>query len=621
LRERSERNERLEFTSYEYGKFDSALAKHLEKVFHPKKWRGETDGPVLLDAGSLPALSDDQKDALRTVLKNGHAILATGVTQEQLERLHAINASSAAISLENPAELYVLAAPQGRLRMLAIRSVPTFDPSPDDEVRKEAHAEMVLDWFRAHVRQTFESGMASMVSAAVEGSADYNTLGSDANEFPWSHTDIFSMEAFYSNHCGAKQKCVDTFQVTTYSWAVHSPISVVDQPGDYVLVSMSAIVNTAGCKLSIGKNNRFAGYWLRQAKVSASVPDAALIPGVKVLAGKTAPQAVIPDVQYSTGVTWNFGGSGTIGSSAGFSGGEPSAEVSRSLGFSAGVSYSNTKTYQAKAITVQPQISADPANPTKIGWIYDSWNHVSQNIKPANHACGGPGLLVTAALPTVIYGSSFEPSQEWVWAVQPEVRSALPLNRDGVPVLPVEVDLSMLLGWAYYWDITQCNYSASLGTFDIGKKIDIVGDVAGDPSNGLVFDSGCGTQTNFGTIPLNGTPYGFTYPLSLPLAPDPRPMELTSIEPNHGPAGTTVTLRGIDLQTAHSVSFGGLTPITKSMDWPEGIDPATNKRYEAYITVTAPPLIPNVPGTKAAVSVSNAVKTSGGTAEFVFTYE
>ncbi len=638
---------KIDLTSYEHGKPGGALVKQLEKLFHPKKWRGETDGPVLMDAESLPALSDSERIALRTVLKEGHAILVTGVTEDLLVRLHAINGSVPAITLTNPAELYVLAAPQGRLRMLAIRSIPLFDPSPDADVRKEAYAEMVLDWFRTHVRQTFESGSASMASAlmarpkasAAAEASDYNTLGSDVNQFPWSHTDVFSMEAFYSNHCGAKQKCTDTFAVTTYSWAVHSPISVVDQPGDYLLTRVSAVVNTAGCKLSIGKNNRFAGYWLRQANVGASVPDAALVPGVKVLAGYTAPQAQIPDVQYSTGVTWNFGGSGTIGSSAGFSGGKPSAEVSRSLGFSAGVTYSNTKTYQAKAITILPQIAADPSNATKVLWTYDSWNHVKQNIDPGNHACGGPGLLVTAGLPAVIYGSSFEPSQEWVWALLPEVRSALPINRDGVPILPVKVDLSMLLGWSYFWDITQCNYSGSLGTFWVGdKSIDVVGDVANNPSNGLMFDSGCGTAMHFGTIPLGdprkeprasndngtsnvGTPYPFTFSLSLPLAPDPRPMELSSIEPNHGPAGTTVTLRGISLQTAHSVSFGGLTPVTKSMEWPEGTDPATGKRYQAYITVTAPPLIPNVPGTKAAISVSNAVKTSGGTAEFVFTYE
>ncbi len=639
---------KIDLASYEHGKPRGALVKQLEKLFHPKKWRGETDGPVLMNADSLLELSDSERSALRTVLKEGHAILVTGVTEDLLVRLHAINGSVPAITLTNPAELYVLAAPQGRLRMLAIRSIPNFEPSPDADVRKEAYAEMVLDWFRRQVRGTFESGIASMASAprasgpraiVAAEAPGYNTLGSEPEQFPWSHTDVFSMEAFYSNHCGSKQKCTDTFAVTTYSWAVHSPISVVDQPGDYLLTRISAAVNTGGCKLSIGKNNRFAGYWLRQANVGASVTDATLKTGVKVLAGYTAPQAQMPNVQYSTGVTWNFGASGTIGSSAGFSGGKPSAEVSRSLGFSAGVSYSNTKTYQADAITILPQISADPTDPSKVRWTYDSWNHVKQNIDPGNHACGGPGLLVTAGLPGVIYGSSFEPSQEWVWALLPEVRSALPVNRDGVPVLSVQVDLSMLLGWSYFWDITQCNYSGSLGTFWVGdKSIDVVGDVANNPSNGLMFDSGCGTAMHFGTIPLGnprkeprasndngtnvGTPYPFTFSLSLPLAPDPRLMQLTSIEPNHGPRGTRVTLRGTSLHTAHSVDFGGQLPSSMSMEWPEGTDPATGKRYEPYITVTAPnPATPDYVGTTAAISVVNAVGISGGTAEFNFTYE
>ena len=56
-------------------------------------------------------------------------------------------------------------------------------------------------------------------------------------------------------------------------------------------------------------------------------------------------------------------------------------------------------------------------------------------------------------------------SQEWVWALKPEVRAALPVV-DGYAYLPVQFNLSMLLGWAFYWEaIGYCNQSGSLGDF------------------------------------------------------------------------------------------------------------------------------------------------------------
>ena len=139
-------------------------------------------------------------------------------------------------------------------------------------------------------------------------------------------------------------------------------------------------------------------------------------------------------------------------------------------------------------------------------------------------------------------------------------------------------------------------------------------------SDGLAFDPGCGTATNFGTIPLGdpasgkqdgtnvGPPFDFgTMSVSLPLAPDPRPMTLTSISPTSGNQGTVVTLRGTSLNTATSVSFGG-QPAATSMEWLPGQEPV--------LKATAPMRI-SPQGLPVRVSVQNAVVT---TADFQFTY-
>jgi hypothetical protein len=327
-------------------------------------------------------------------------------------------------------------------------------------------------------------------------------------------------------------------------------------------------------------------------------------------------------------VTFSLTGSGTIGGSA-----EKGAEGS--VGFSAGVSYSNTSTISLPTIVVTPKIP-DLVNPTKALWTYDSWNHVNSNIKPFNHACGGPGLDVGKALLTNIYGGTFSPNQEWVWSFKPEVRAKLPIA-NGFSMLPVEFDASMLLGWAYFWQaIDYCDTSAANGALGVhfhlgGKYPDVVGTTLAQPSGtssqnsyhsaGLAFDPGCGTEVNFGTIPLGdisngkqdgtnvGPPFRFgTIRVDLPLAADPNPMTLTSIEPTSGLQGQVITLRGTSLNTATSVNFGGQPAPSWSMQWDPGQEPVLKVPAPMRIVPTGIPV---------QVSVSNAVKT---TQDFTFTY-
>ncbi|ABS24238.1 hypothetical protein Anae109_0018 [Anaeromyxobacter sp. Fw109-5] len=633
----------IELTSYTYGKIDGQLADQLVKVFSPKKWRGETDGPVLLSGASLATLTDDQKAALKTILKEGHAILITGVTQEQLVRAHDLIAQkypSIKLSGTTPAELYVLAYPQERVRTLAIRSVSPGRLPWDSEKRYAAHAKAVAEWFQEHVRGT------QPVAMAVAADSNYNVLPTDSTQFPFMHSHQYEMAAYYNGTCKTTDSCINIVKTNLYAWAVHNPLpSTSEQPTDYIVARVTGDINVSDCVLPLGGDgDRFAGYWLQQANFSAHIPDMTvsgyrLVDGV--LLGDTAPGNANPDVTVNKGVSFSFGGSGTIGSSAGFSGAKPSAEVSKSLGFNFGVTYTNETQTTYKAMQTIAKVPADASNPSKVLWTWDSWRFVEDNIKPANHACGGPGLL-KENLPSIIYGgglSGADASQaEFVWALKPDVRRALGTNvNDGYTYLPVQVDTSMLLGWAFFWqDIGYCSESDASATgyhYKLGgKSIDIVGTTSSPfataPNNtalyagdGLAFDSGCGTAVNFGTIPLGnrlscdgnhpclnpGPPFAFEpMEVTIPLAPDPRRMTLTSIEPTAGPMGARITLRGTALNTATYVYIGG-QPAPASLEFENGVP---------VITTVAPAL--NYPaGYTVRIEVQNAVVTSQ---DFDFTY-
>lgn len=613
--------------TYVYGQVESPLATALIQAFSPVDWNGQTDGPVLISADKLFSLTEDQKTALRVVLQDGHAVLVTDVTQEQLQTAHDLIAAKVpSIDIDTstgPAMLYVFAYPNGKLRTLAIRDIPRgYDQSQTDE-HFNLNAQKVIEWYQAHVRGTYEAdtGMNALVTA-LEGETNYNILGTKDTDFPWMHTQQDTMAVYYSNRCGTITSCSNVAHTNIYSWAVHNPWPLTDQPSDFLIARVTGSLDVSRCAITMGSTDRFAGFWLQEANMSAHVANSGLLSKVSVL--DYAPIATNPDITQTKGVTWSFGGSGTIGGSMGFSGAKPTAEVNKSLGFSFGVSYSNETTFQYKALATIPKMG-DLNDPTKVMWSYNGAHFVYSNLEPGNHACGGPGFKKDV-LPPIMYAGTFTPSQDFIWALKPEVRSSLGVAADGYTYVPVQVDTSLLMGWAF-WQPTSgyCDKSGATGAhYNLNNRsADIVGltytqPLNTSPNNGalfagdaLNFDWGCGTTTKWGTVPLGdknkseNTVVGVAYPfktmsVGLPLAPDPRAMTLTSIEPTSGPQGTVITLRGKALNTATTTNVGGQPPNSQSMEYIGA---------EAVIKVTAPMRVSTSP-INVAISVSNAVVTT-----------
>ena len=552
--------------SYVYGMLDGALAAQLLQTFAPRPWRGETNGVLLLSADSFLGLSETQKTAARAVITGGqHAVLVTSSRHHHVEALHALTGTPPAIALDRmPAdsaftEVYGFAQPNGLMRMMATPPFPALNgPEPDSS--KQERADFAATWILEKVRGIEPSASANRVSQSSGPTALSFTAP------PWQIAFSDTMSAYWST-CGTLtkpgpvQQCVNTAKVYLSAWMVYSADAAPEQPTDYFIMRMFANLNTAGCQDFYGNrthSTRIAGYWLRQANMSAAPPGITF--DQMDIGQGFAPVEANPSSTVAIGTTWSLSGTGT----AGLDSDGPSA----SLAFGGGVSYSDTNTTSYDALQTQVNIGATD---NAASWTYDSWDFVHANIEPANHACGGPGLNTGGALPSIIYGGDFSPVQSWVWQAQPAVRQQF--ADTGLPVI---MDTSLLLGWTYYGrgaQTLECTAAESLGSYYLQDTAaaDIVG-VSGSSGNGLNFDVSCGVTTNYGTIPLGppgpsgqdnvqgnpGAPYAVgPWAVNVPFAPTFVVPTLTTLSPTSGTAGTVVTLTGTHLNAVTTVNFGG----------------------------------------------------------------
>ena len=556
--------------SYVYGTLDGALASQLVQTFAPRPWRGETDGPLLIAADTLMGLSESQKAAAQTLIKGGNPVLVTSARQQHVEALHTLTGTTAAVALDRmPAhyvstELYGFAQPNGLMRMIVAPPFPTL-PEPEPESSRQERAEFVATWILEKVRGIEPSAQTQQVTQAS------STLQLSPTSPPWQLAVADTMPAYWATCDLATQTCTNQAQLFVSAWMVYSSSAVAGQPTDYFIMQMSGNLSTAGCKDFYGNRNhstRIGAYWLRQANMNA------LVSGVSFdqmdINPQYAPVEVNPSTTVTTGTTWSLSGTGTAGAS--------STGATGSLAFTAGVSYSDTRTATYQALETQVNIGASD---NTASWTYDSWDFVHASIEPGNHACGGPGLNVSGALPSIIYGGTFTPAQSWVWQAQPSVRQQF-----AGKTLPVTVSASLLLGWTYYGGGQGCVANSSVGSYYVEDSLMVpVGVVgySGSPSNGLNFDVSCDVTTNYGTIPLGpwgpsgqnngpgnpGTPYALpTWTVNVPFAPTSLAVPtLATISPTSGSVGTVVTLTGTNLSAATTVNFGGTAIPSNSFSY------------------------------------------------------
>jgi hypothetical protein len=498
-------------TAYVLGSLDGPLAKALQEVLQPAQWKGQTDGLVIMAGKAVHRLTSKEENGLRAVHAHHQPIVVTNASQGHVDGLNNVLGIPRTVGLRAPYDhfdyyAYVHSGFSRRtLEIMPITSVASrrvaagrVDAAQETDEHKQQRAQELLRWIEQDGRPNSvgqPSGLTRPASPAQASSCDtsgcqeiYGVIDATVQKEA-----IFSVNYEWGECSGRNDQttnyCTIDYQVFLNAWPVYSQTHAQggNAPTDYFIVQIQSNLNVSKCwNFYSGDNaNRIAAYWARTYTFTAKTQDTFSFDELQI-DPEYNPKAANPTISVQTGTTWNISGTGTIGAG-------PEGPTG-SVGFSAGVSYTDQTTAAYAAMTTVPGIGNTP---NTAPWTYDSWNYVHPAIEPSNHAC--PSGLNTSLLTNAVEltTGTFSPQETFVWMAYPTVR-----NTYAGGSLPVNLDLDVLLGWVYYPNgVSQCGFSSELYDLpDNPSSAHVTNATYG--IQGLTFDVSCATVTTYGTMPL-----------------------------------------------------------------------------------------------------------------------
>ncbi len=506
------------------------LGNALQQRFGANFWTGQTDGIVMLSAADLDKLDATQRMQLQQAYKAKQFVLVANAKQADLEKFaKLLGERSAPISLKADVphlDAFAMGStPKALMDVTAIFPISTgngWQPlGIEPDLSKADRANDFAQWIKSRADGKDARPSLSHASHVISTSAPEEAeveIDQMSASFAWSP---FYKEGYDTGTCDKQLlgPCYNTYQPLIQIWPVYvsSPNNGIT---DYFVVEMSANLAPQGCygwyqNKGMEHNNRLLGYFAQhyylQGKVYKSDQNGGSFWGGNELMvyPDYAPKTTAREIEVTTGVTWSLSGNGSVG----FKGTEPTGTV----GFSAGVSFSNSskQTYTSMSTTANVASSAGN-NPSVAQWDYDSKDYVKASVMPDNHACGGSGFDFRAVDGSEV-AATYSPMTTYIWQANKTVREQS-AQAQGVPAyggerinLNVELDLGVLLGWAYWPDMNgECDGTGtftSLGCADKGYYQLDMGYCAGKNNSNagqhsLIFDVGCATNTEWGTMPL-----------------------------------------------------------------------------------------------------------------------
>jgi len=497
------------------------LGESLQTALGANFWAGQADGILMLSAQDVTNLNQSQRLQIKDAVKAGKHVVVTHVTQADIRKASELVGMNAPITLDKnqPYLDFIALGSNDAAQIHGFGMVPIvggtqvnegwFPLGIEPETQKMVRVNDFIHWLKqpaATKTATVQSGLAKPAAS----STGYVEIQNQPAAFLWTHA--YSV-AYNTGTCNSKLlgPCYNSYQVTATAWPVYVS-SFNNNITDYFIVTLSSILAPQGCYgwyrgKGMDHENRIAAYWAQHYTYQASAftpeqsfwnfEDMQINPNYQ-------PNTASSSVDVQSGVNWNLGGTGSVNSSG------------ASVGFSAGVSFSNTnkQTYTTMSATSDVASSAQsgPNNPSYARWDYDSKNYVKNTIVPSNRACGGPGFHFPSIDRTEV-SADFNPQTTFLWQATKNVRETLAKSQGVAPyssaavTLPVKVELDVLLGWAY-WSADyyqgQCkgpsSYPEETYKLDTGASAYISNSEPGIDS--LIFDVSCEVDTEFGTMPL-----------------------------------------------------------------------------------------------------------------------
>ncbi len=494
------------------------LGDALQAALGANFWTGQSDGILMLSAQDLANLNQSQRLQIKDAAKAGKHVVVTHVTQADIKKASELLGMSAPITLNKsqPYLDFIALGSNDAAQIHGFGMVPVVGGTQvnegwlplgvEPEPQKMVRVKEFINWLKqpaATKTATVQSGLANPAGSGT----GYVEIQNMPASFLWTHQ--YSV-AYNTGTCNSKLlgPCYNTYQVTATAWPVYVS-SFNNNITDYFIVTLGSNLSPQGCYgwyrgQGMDHENRIAAYWAQHYtyQASAFTPEQGFW-GFDDLQinSNYQPNTASSSVDVTTGVTWNLSGTGSVGSSG------------ASVGFSAGVSFSNTQqqTYTAMSATSNVAQSGQD-NPSYARWDYDSKDYVKSTIVPSNRACGGPGFHFPSIDNTDV-SATFSPQTTFLWQATKNVRETLAKSQGVAPyssagvTLPVKVELDVLLGWAYWSaDYFQGQCKGPSGYVEETYKLDTGANAYISNTNpgidSLIFDVSCETDTEFGTMPL-----------------------------------------------------------------------------------------------------------------------
>jgi len=508
------------------------LGETLQHRLGANFWTGQTDGIVMLSAADLDKLSQAQQIQLKEAYKAKQFVVVANPKQADLEKFaKLVGERSAPIGLKDNVpyvDIFAMGSSPAALTdvtvVYPVSAGEGWQPlGIEDDYHKAIRVNKFVELFKnskpvAKPRLS-QPSLVTASDAVSDATVEVDALAASV---------MFKQQITEGYNTGTCNKqlldpCYNTYQEFANFWPVYVE-STSNNITDYFIVVMSANLDASGCyswyhnASGVDNTNRLLGYfaqhYYQNTKAYKSTANGGSTWSFDDLSVMTnyQPQTTSNSVDVTNGTTFSLSGTGSVGGTA--------AGPTGSVGFTAGVSWNNTTKTTYETMMTSVKLPARSDFPASVQWDYDSKNYVKSSVMPGDQACGSDGFKYANTDASEV-STTFSPQQTFIWQASKNVREQL-AQAQGVaaygsdPIkLTTDLNLGVLLGWAYWPDIygqcdgtgalnsSNCSANGYYGPLDGGFCAGINETSGGEWS--LIFDVGCGTNTEWGTVPLGPT--------------------------------------------------------------------------------------------------------------------
>ncbi len=394
--------------AYRIGVLDGVLADELEEGMQLVPHSGTaSDKPIVIAAEELATLSAEQVTAIHAAYAANHPIVLVYASLNDIKALQQL--------LGNDAFEYALPDGVPYVEIYAVDrdadgSMWQWSLFPPESTATEYSESTVQDTESG--TETTQTTPAQVVSLGYDSDADQNSRADML--FQWIAEDEQRMQTPAARTAklqvagaadelteigeawidqGNFQQSGNNYQISHFAWRLHS----VSTGQDWFYVQQKCIFSAS--KAFTANERRHKGLYLNKIEIDAWMDRYRDQPAAVGLV-QSSPQTANNQTQITSGVSWNIGGEVAVDTNG------PSAKLN------AGISISNSTTVTVQDCTVLDKSNDRGNNPH---WVYAFKTSEIGSISDCffqDCLTDVPNLAIT----------SFQPMNQWIWRLAPEVR-------------------------------------------------------------------------------------------------------------------------------------------------------------------------------------------------------